>query len=69
MPAKPVFFNNADEFRSWLAAHSSAATEVIVGFTKSRSGSATLTCDMVGRQREAGLHAQQSPRAARECLR
>lgn len=43
MPANPVYFQDAADFRSWLAAHSSSATEVEVGFVKVRSGSGGLT--------------------------
>jgi uncharacterized protein YdeI (YjbR/CyaY-like superfamily) len=40
---KPAFFATPDEFRAWLVAHHTAATELVVGFHKRESGRASLT--------------------------
>jgi uncharacterized protein YdeI (YjbR/CyaY-like superfamily) len=36
--AAPVFFETAEHFRAWLAAHADSATELLVGFHKVGSG-------------------------------
>jgi uncharacterized protein YdeI (YjbR/CyaY-like superfamily) len=43
MPGKPTFFRAPAEFRKWLARHSSAAEELLVGFYKSDSGKPSIT--------------------------
>ena len=39
----PIFFESADQFRAWLAAHHATETEVQVGFHKKATGKPTLT--------------------------
>jgi uncharacterized protein YdeI (YjbR/CyaY-like superfamily) len=39
----PIFFESADQFRAWLAAHHAAETEVLVGFHKKMTGKSTMT--------------------------
>ena len=38
----PVYFETADQFRAWLAAHAHTATELLVGFRKVGSGMASM---------------------------
>ena len=40
---EPIFFESAAQFRSWLAAHHTAETEVVVGFHKKAMGRPTMT--------------------------
>lgn len=39
----PVFFDTADDFRAWLAAHAHVAHELLVGFYKVGSGKPSMT--------------------------
>jgi uncharacterized protein YdeI (YjbR/CyaY-like superfamily) len=39
----PVFFENAEDFRAWLAAHAHKATELLVGFHKVGTGNPCMT--------------------------
>jgi uncharacterized protein YdeI (YjbR/CyaY-like superfamily) len=39
----PIFFESADQFRAWLAAHHDTETEVLVGFHKKTTGKPTMT--------------------------
>jgi uncharacterized protein YdeI (YjbR/CyaY-like superfamily) len=41
--APPAFFNDAAALRAWFAQHGAQASELIVGFVKTRTGKATLT--------------------------
>lgn len=40
---KPTFFATPAEFRAWLVAHHTSATELLVGFHKRESGRASLS--------------------------
>lgn len=39
----PIFFESADQFRAWLAAHHDTETDVLVGFHKKATGKPTMT--------------------------
>ena len=39
----PIFFESAEQFRAWLAAHHDTETEVLVGFHKKATGTPTMT--------------------------
>jgi uncharacterized protein YdeI (YjbR/CyaY-like superfamily) len=39
----PIFFESAEQFRAWLAAHHDTETEVLVGFHKKTTGKPTMT--------------------------
>lgn len=41
--ASPVFFDSAQDFRAWLAAHADSATELLVGFHKVGSGRPSMS--------------------------
>ena len=46
MPAQaaaPVYFENAESFGAWLAAHAASATELLVGFHKVGSGRPSMS--------------------------
>ena len=43
---EPIFFESADQFRAWLAAHHAAETEVLVGFHKKAAGRPMMTPPM-----------------------
>ncbi len=40
---EPIFFDNQEHFREWLAAHHATARELLVGFYKSGSGRPNMT--------------------------
>jgi uncharacterized protein YdeI (YjbR/CyaY-like superfamily) len=40
---KPHFFATADEFRAWLGEHHATATEVLLGFYKTKTGRQSMT--------------------------
>lgn len=42
MPS-PIFFPNAQAFRSWLEAHAATATELVVGYHKVATGMPSMT--------------------------
>ena len=43
LPLSPVFFENAESFRRWLAHNGKGATELVVGFRKVGTGERSLT--------------------------